>query len=245
MDALECKHDGFIGGGPPFLTFELQYHLLFDVVESHKADVGSGPLQCPTNPAADIALIGLVANFEAFCKHHFAALIAVDPWLVEGFARKRPQATLTLADISLLLNGSVPHVGSLIADKYEFGSASDVNALFRDLVCATPFSKEDALRFDGILSERHLLVHHAGVYSLRWLRDASADVRSLRTRLFQDRIALCTEDYHKRGDFIFEMAMKVAQTTVKGAQVLRQQNNQPELQERVYASLLIGLYDSL
>jgi len=63
----------FIGGKALFLLFAIQFHSLFHVVESHMDDVGDGPLQYPANPATEVAFIGLVAHFEAYCKPDFWA----------------------------------------------------------------------------------------------------------------------------------------------------------------------------
>jgi hypothetical protein len=61
----------FIGGSPPFLLFEMEFHSLFASVEFHK---NQKFFDIP-NPATEVALIGLIAHFEAFCKHQFASYL--------------------------------------------------------------------------------------------------------------------------------------------------------------------------
>ena len=59
----------FVGRIAPFLMFEYEYHCLDHVVSTfdEKPDFQK------SNPAEEACLIGVVAHFEAFCKHLFAA----------------------------------------------------------------------------------------------------------------------------------------------------------------------------
>ena len=59
----------FVGRISPFLLFEFEYHSLDRVV----SEFDGKQLFEKSNPAAEVCLIGLVAHFEAFCKHLFAA----------------------------------------------------------------------------------------------------------------------------------------------------------------------------
>ena len=217
MDSSELNGDGekvyscFVGGVPPFLLFETEYQSLFHLVESHKND----RFYKAVNPATKAALISLVAHFEAFCKHQFAALINIWPALLSGFAARRPQASLGLTDLATLFDDVREKIGFLLAEQYDFGSAKAINGLYRDLLNVTPFSGEDSDKFDSILTKRHLLVHHAGYYTLQHLK-RHAIPQEVLERAFKDCVVIQTEDYHQIGDFMFEMAMKVARATVDG-----------------------------
>lgn len=239
------ESDDFIGAEPPFLLFEIHFHSLFHVVESHKGEVGDGPLQYPANPAAEMALIGLVAHVEAFCKHQFAALVNANRKRLSRFAQHRPQATMSLVDASVVFDGRVTNLGAVIAEQYDFGSATKINGLFRDLVGATPFSKDESRHFDQILSERHLLVHHAGIHTQSWLKKGSDLAKTVATKVFRDRLMICTEGYHAKGDFLFEMAMKVAKATVRAAREIESEYSTKNGDEEQYRLMLQGLYDSL
>ena len=201
----------FVGGIPPFLLFETEYHSLFHLAESHKND----QFYKNVNPATKAAHISLVAHFEAFCKHQFAALINIWPALLGDFAARRPQASLTLSDLATCFDDVKGKIGFLLAEQYDFGSATQINGLFRDLLNVTPFSGDDAETFYVILAKRHLLVHHAGYYTLQHLKKHSIS-QEVVDRAFKDCVVLDTEDYHRTGDFLFNMAMKVARTTVAG-----------------------------
>lgn len=201
----------FVGGIPPFILFETEYHSLFHLVESHKNE----PLYKNVNIATKAAHISLVAHFEAFCKHQFAALVNIWPSLLLDFAARRPQACLPLPNLATFIDDVKGQIGFLLAEQYNFGSATQVNGLFRDLVNVTPFSGEDAESFESILKKRHLLVHHAGYYTLQHLKKYAVG-QEIIDRAFKDCIVIDTEDYHRTSDFLFGMAMKVARATVGG-----------------------------
>jgi hypothetical protein len=231
----------FVGGIPPFLLFEMEYHSLFALVEHHKND----PLFQKPNPATEAALIGLVAHFEAFCKHQFAALINIHPELLRTFAGRRGQASIKLSDLVSLWGQLEERMGFVVAEQYDFGSAELINGLFRDLLTVTPFSKDESERYNSILMKRHLLVHHAGVYTLQYLKENSVP-EEIRIRAFKDSVVVSTEDYHGMSDFLFDMAMKITRVTVCA---LRKELDLAESNQgypiEAVQQLLTGLYDSL
>jgi hypothetical protein len=64
---MDSSDDGdvfklFVGGIPPFLVFEMEFHSLFDLVEHHK----NNQLFQKPNPATEVSLIGLVAHLKLF-----------------------------------------------------------------------------------------------------------------------------------------------------------------------------------
>ncbi len=60
-------------------------------------------------------------------------------------------------------------VGFLLAEKYDFGTAQKINALFGALLNITPFGKSEVGTYSKLLNDRNLLVHHGGVYTLSYL----------------------------------------------------------------------------
>jgi hypothetical protein len=238
----EDTSDLFIGRIPPFLRFEMDFHSLFHLVESHKNE--KIQFEKP-NPATEVALMGLVAQFESFCKHQFAAITNISPELLSNFAFKRGQAVIKLSDL-LSLNGRFEtDIGFLIAEQYDFGSAEMINSLFNDLLVVTPFSKKESKKFNAILLKRHLLVHHAGVYTLNYIRDGSMP-DEIKDQVFRDAIVISTEDYHEMGDFLFEMSMKITRVTVSALRKhLQFATDVRDLQNHATSALLKGIYDDL
>jgi hypothetical protein len=201
--------NSFVGGIPPFLFFEMQYHSLFYLVQAHKDD----PYYKKQNPAAEIATIGLVAHFEAFCKHHFAAIVNVHPVLLHAFCVKRGEPKIEISTLLSFDTKLENNFGFILSEQYDFGSGKMINGLFRDLLMVTPFSEDEAKSFDAILQKRNLLVHHAGFYTLQHLKEHILP-EEIKEKAFRDAIRISTENFEEISDFFFEMAMKIVRTTV-------------------------------
>ena len=233
--------DIFVGRIPPFLLYEMEHHSLFHLVESHKTD----RLFEKPNPATEASLISLLAHFEAFCQHQFAAIINIYPELLLAFSSRRGQAPIKLSDVISLYGEFERNIGFVIAEQYDFGSAELINGLFRDLLGVTPFSKDEGKQYDVILQKRHLLVHHAGIYTLNYLKENSISAE-IKSKAFQDSVRIDTEDYHVMGDFLFDMNMKIARVTT--AALKSQLEAGPGFtgnQTKAIEQLLSGLYDNL
>src|SRR2546423_1343082 len=65
---------------------------------------------------------------------------------------------------------------------------------------------------------RHLLVHHAGYYTLQHLKK-NAVPQEIVDRAFKDCVVIETEGYQKVSNFLFEMAMKVTRGTMAGLNI--------------------------
>jgi hypothetical protein len=230
----------FVGGIPPFLFFEMQFHSLFYLVQSHKDDEFY-----KQNPASEIATIGLIAHFEAFCKHHFAALININPDLLKEFCKKREEPKIEIS-ILLSFDGKFENnLGFILSEQYDFGSGKMINGLFRDLLMVTPFSEEDSKNFDAILQKRNLLVHHAGFYTLQHLKKNKLS-EEIKEKAFRVAVKITTEDYEEISDFLFEMAMKIVRITLPA---LKRQFEQiaplEEFHIEAIDNLYQGVYDTI
>lgn len=239
-DGGRTSPEFFIGRIPPFLLFEMEYHSLFALVESHKNE----KLFEKPNPATEVALIGLVAHFEAFCKHQFAAIANIFPTLLSTFAAKRGQAIVKLSDVLSLYGRFDKNIGFLVAEQYDFGSSKMINGIFCDLLDVTPFSKDESKKFSAILLKRHLLVHHAGIYTLQYLKPGSIP-DDIKDQAFRDSIVIRTEDYHEISDFLFEMAMKITRVTVSAMKKQLEATAADSNQLEAPNELLRGIYDNL
>ncbi len=152
----------FMGGVPPGTLFwvnlvDIEHVLRSSPVPPHGLD-----------PAAELCFIGLVAYFEAFFRYHIASLLNVCPQLVR---KLRASGRDVSVDGSVLLefeDHPRAHLGFLLAERYEVGSAKSINSLYKDLLLITPFSKDEASRFERVLNDRNLLVHHGGIYTSRY-----------------------------------------------------------------------------
>lgn len=200
----------FVAGLTPFELFSLHLSQLRDIVEQNDDLKDDGYVL--SNAAAEVCLIGLVSFFEAFCKHHFAAIVNICPSLLEQLSEKRDQASVRLKDISLLLKNLEDQIGFVVAEQFDFGSAKAINGVFSDLVRVSPFSKGEASKYDQLLNDRNLLVHHAGIYTMRYARQKLSK-NELPDNLFQNSITIAKSTYFKWEKFLDGMVIKLTRAT--------------------------------
>src|ERR1700712_2683965 len=112
-------YDFFTGKISPFLLFEMEYHSLFYVVENHKND----KFYPEINPASQVASIGLLAYFEAFCKHQFAAIVNIFPSLIHNFSSRRGEPKIEFSTIISFDGKFEKNIGFALAESYDFGTA--------------------------------------------------------------------------------------------------------------------------
>jgi len=72
----------------------------------------------------------------------------------------------------------------ILAEKHDFGTAQKINALFVALPKLTPFGKAEAARYAELLSDRNLLVHHGGTFTLSYLEQAKLTRPELKANAF-------------------------------------------------------------
>jgi hypothetical protein len=190
--------DYFVAGVPAGILFKMSFDDIRTMVKSSKKDSGG------LNTVAEVCLIGLVSYFEAFFKNHLASAINICPFILHSFCEKRPDVSLTMSDI-LSVDFHSNRVGFILAEKYDFGSAKSINSLYHDLLSITPFSKDDIKNHDQLLNDRNLLVHHAGIYTMKYHRQKFVK-QSVRNRVFFDSLVVNKKD--------FEMWAKFAQSIV-------------------------------
>ena len=161
--------DYFVGGQPAGTLFKMKVADLHEIV---KGTAWPGL----SHRVTEVCFIGLMAYFEAFCKDHFASLINICPQLLESF-KERGNHDVTIDSTHLLSIGGdhTKKLGFLLSERYDFGTARRVNSLYSDLIMITPFSKDEKRRYDKILNDRNLLVHHGGTYTLKYAQQLPSE----------------------------------------------------------------------
>ncbi len=166
MSEDQSPLDFFAGGVPAFAIFSMHLDSISELL--HVPGVGvDGTVQ-------ELAYIGVVSYTEAFFKDQFAAIMNVFP---EKAALLRESGRDVAVDLTDLLGLEAPlhnKFGFLLSERFNFGSPKAVNALYRDLLLLTPFSKEKILLFDKVLATRNLLVHHGGILTTQFNRAVPA-----------------------------------------------------------------------
>src|SRR5437016_11463427 len=122
-DAQDVASDFFIGRLAPFWMLDYQLQGLFSVVELARVQAAESHLYHDVlRRATEVALVGSVGFFEAFCKHQFAALLTLFPPLLKDFASKRPESTVRLSSLAIVPGKIERAIGFLIAEDHDFGS---------------------------------------------------------------------------------------------------------------------------
>lgn len=168
MDEEPLALEYFSGGVPTGEFFRGTLKEIDDI--STRDEQGSDGI----NRLQELCFIGLFSYFEAFCKDHFASLVNIEPSLIQNLKAAGHDVLIDAAHVALFGQECERRIGFLLASKYEFGTAKKINAIFSALLKVTPFSKDEAQRFDRFLLDRHLLVHHGGVFTLKYLEQATA-----------------------------------------------------------------------
>jgi hypothetical protein len=161
----------------------------------------------------ELCLIGLVSYFEAFCKDHFAFLLNLEPTLLETLRSHGQDTSIDLSDLLLVRDNSFDQLGFLLAERYDFGSAQKINALYLALLTVTPFSKDDMRIYDTLLRERNLIVHHGGTYTLSYIRQSKPFSDESSTRPFMDSLTITATHLDKYLLFIENIAKKILKGT--------------------------------
>jgi hypothetical protein len=224
MDSSESSYIDyskyFHGAVPPRAIFESETHWLDRIISTFDT--------CPegdvrVQKVSEVCLIGLASYFEAFCKEQFAANINICPRILENFLIRRGDVTVKLKDI-LKISGMLDYrVGSLLAEEYDFGSAKTINGLYFDLLNITPFSKDEAEDYADFLQDRNLLVHHGGIYTLKY-KKRMAQAMGL-DRVFMDSLVIGKDEYQKWLTFLRELAKKMALASHKALLDFVQKND--------------------
>jgi hypothetical protein len=113
----------------------------------------------------ELCLIGLLSYFEAFCKDLFASCVNICPEIIERLEQRGLDTSIDARRALDFENTITRRLGFLLAEKYDFGSARQINAHFTALLLLTPFGKKESVAHDQLLADRNLMVHHGGVFT--------------------------------------------------------------------------------
>lgn len=208
----------FSGGVPPLAFFMMRSE---DVLGLSSEQLASDGL----NFTCELCMIGIAAYFEAFCKDQFAAIVNIAPQTLMRFTAARdfkvPVKSLlhTLPDLSHRL-------GFVIAEESDFGTAKSINSLFADLLNITPFAKAEMIRYGGFLSDRNLLVHHGGVFTLKYASQkfTSSEIKEMTN---WDSLTVGHKDIERWAKFLRGIAVKTAKASSKALMQFATDINSP------------------
>jgi hypothetical protein len=167
-----------------------------------------------SNTAAELGVIGVIAYFEAFCKHQFAALVHCCPSLLIEFGKRRPQASISIRDLATVGERYSDGIGYVVAEHFDFGSSKGTNGLFFDLLEISVFSSDEMKRMDAFLNKRHLLVHHSGIITQKYALENKCQITP-RGGVFQDSVEITGIHFQEVANFFRTLGRKIAEQTCK------------------------------
>lgn len=179
MQEEQSALDYFAGGVPAFEIFRMHLESI--------AEMLFVPLVGVDHTVLELAFIGVVSYTEAFFKDHFAAVLNIFPEKVVMLRDRGRGIAVDLTDILGLDNPLHSKFGFLLSERFNFGTPREINALYKDLLLLTPFSKDKVTAFDKILATRNLLVHHGGILTTQFNRNIQSPARE---RIYFDSVSI-------------------------------------------------------
>jgi hypothetical protein len=162
----------------------------------------------------EISFVGSMSYFEAFCKDHFASLINIEPSLVERLREAGQDVTVDASAIALYGSSVVSRLGFLVAEKYDFGTAKKINALYSALLKVSPFSTDEAQAYSRLLGDRNLIVHHGGTYTLSYVMTNKGFCKADRTNhAFLNSCVVGHDDVATAVDLLERISKKLVRAT--------------------------------
>ena len=210
--------DYFAGGVPAGPTLSLRLDELKSLVQRQ------GKMRRGQDLIIELAFIGLFSYFEAFCKDHFASIINIIPHLVQGLKKDGHDTNIDVTDLSNLKESFAARVGFLLAEKYDFGTPRKVNALYQSLIQVSPFSTNELKKFEKLLADRNLIIHHGGTYTMKYARQAF-ESEGVRETVFFDLLVVDVTFFNKTLNLIADVGEKTVRATHRRVQKFVEQHN--------------------
>ena len=201
--------DYFTGGVPAAMVLDLDLLSLQEIIRQYE----EAPAKRSRIRAriSELCFMALTGHFEAFCKNHFASILNICPHLVERL-KGGHQTSIDAADLLQFEEYEPYKLGFLLAERHDFGSAHKINTLYQDLLHLTPFSQGNKKRYDNILRDRNLLVHHGGIYTPKYLRQTSVEVPGEKAVFFHS-LEISVDTFNEIAGFLETIALAMTKRT--------------------------------
>jgi len=200
--------DYFVSAVPAGVVFRMDYSNLIKLIESidDKGIIGF--------TLYEVSLIGLVSYAEAFFKNHYASLINIHNPLVLNLRENKRDVNIDVLDLISFRDSIKFQLGCIVSEQFDFGTAANINSLYRDLLKITPFSKDEQEKYNKLQRDRNLLVHHGGIYTNKYIRQQSKyQVQTGRT--YMDSLVINKEVYLEWAEFLLSIVRKVCEVSQK------------------------------
>jgi len=221
--------DFFRGGVPAGAIFYMNLGGLRELVKKRFK------LRAHFSVQSEVCLIGVVSYFEAFCGDHFASILNICPQLLVRLKKNGRDVSLDATDL-LEVGLQSTHIGSIVAERYDFGTPQSINSLYQHLLQITPFSTQERKRYEQILNDRNLLVHHGGISTMKYSKQSSLVAKSVH----YDSISVSQADFLEVAGFLESIVHKTVKAShARLVEFMEQQPISPsKVQEKAIHALL-------
>jgi hypothetical protein len=202
MKGLPLSLDYFSGGVP---TGEAFRGTLEDIAKLNGNLKPDGTI----NRLAELCFVGVLSYFEAFCKDHAASVVGIAPDLIERLRKAGHDTSIDALKASKLCEQLPTKLGFLIFESYDFGNARKINSIYDCLLKITPFSKAEIKRYEDMLRDRNLIVHHGSVFTTRYLEQSEAHQKSSLEEAFTNSLIVDSSLVSEQIEFISGIARKM------------------------------------
>jgi len=210
--------DYFSGGVPSYLWFDIQIDDLRDIVKE-KSDKGQGRIP-------ELCFISLLAYTEVFFKEQFASLINICPDLLHELKRNSHIVNIDATALLTLGDDLKNKIGCALAETYDFGTAKSINSIYQSLLKVSPFSKDEKDKFDQLLADRNLIVHHGGTYTIKYLQQKLGTSHpAVKDMAYKKLLAITPEKFLSAVSFIEGIAFKTSEATQEALKAFVKNNN--------------------
>jgi hypothetical protein len=158
---------------------------------------------------SELCFVGVLSYFEAFCKDHAASVVSIAPELIERLRKAGHTVSIDALKATQLGEQLAAKLGFLIFESYDFGTARKINAIYDCLLRITPFSKAEVARYEEMLRDRNLIVHHGSVFTTRYLEQSSLHHRSSLEDAFTNSLTVDVNRVREQIEFISRIAKKL------------------------------------
>ena len=194
----------------PIEVFDWHFNSLSDLVASFEYNF------LVMDKTVELCFIGLVAYFEAFCKDQIASIINICPSLLLQLKKSGRDVLIDVAHLVLFEGDLELALGPMLSEKYDFGTAKQVNSHYQALLKITPFSKDEAEKYDQILNDRNLLIHHGGTYTIKYAeQNLNLRGKPIKHQAYRDSLELTEDDYFDASFLVVKIATKIANISQK------------------------------
>lgn len=208
----------FPGSVPPIEVFNWHFNSLSDLVASFEYNA------LFVNKTVELCFIGLIAYFEAFCKDQFASIINICPSLLSQLKQSGHDVSIDATHLVLFQHDIDFALGSMLSEKYDFGSAKQINSYYQTLLKITPFSKDEVQKYNTILNDRNLLVHHGGRHTVKYA-EQNLRRKPIEHQAYRDKLEITEDEYFEAALLIVKIAIKIAHASQKALVAFTSEND--------------------